>query len=368
MMTELHGTLEEAKSEDEESPEDDGAETLETTILESSVRKLVQAIDMSRREAMKQKGIADRLLYSMVPKNIAVRLKAWRWWESPTDKVIADAFDEVTVLFTDIVGFTRLSARISAEEVVGHLNNMYTMFDAITERHGLYKVETIGDSYMLVGGAPEHAADHAERVCAAALEFRECVPRLRELSGEPSIDVRIGMHSGPIVAGVVGFKNPRYHLFGDCVNTASRMESTGIPGQVQMSEDTYQLVRRRFRCQRRGAIEIKGKGEMDTYMLLGAVGGGGPEAIAGLTADQADSPQVDKMRDLVRSRRQSLVLKERDLLRLSGVASARARAEEALERTRGGEEAFLREFDAWTTIEQREAVRIMWKERGGVQL
>ena len=349
--------------EDDDDDDDDESETLETTILQSSVKKLVEAIDMSRRDAMKQKSIADSLLYSMVPKTIAKQLKAWRWWESPSDKVIADAFSEVTILFTDIVGFTRLSARISAEEVVAHLNNMYSMFDAITEKHGLYKVETIGDCYMLVGGAPDYFEDHAERVCAAALEFKACVPRLREISGEPSIDVRIGMHSGPIVAGVVGYKNPRYHLFGDCVNTASRMESTGIAGQVQLSEDTYELVRHRFRCQKRGALELKGKGSMDTYMLLGRIDDNtNIQEVDFKAAERDGNPQLDKMKEVVKSRRRSLMLKEEDLIKFSaGIAASRA--DEVYKKRSDDEREFFSEFDALTLFEQKEVVRLLLDER-----
>ena len=313
---------------------------------------------MSRRDAMKQKSIADTLLHSMVPKSIAVRLKQWRWWESPSDKVIADTFEEVTILFTDIVGFTRLSARISAEDVVTHLNNMYSMFDAITEKYGLYKVETIGDSYMLVGGAPEHYEDHAERVCAAALEFRACVPNLQEISGEPSINVRIGMHSGPIVAGVVGFKNPRYHLFGDCVNTASRMESTGIAGEVQISEDTYALVQHSFQCQRRGDIEVKGKGTMVTYMLLGHVNDSNVSKLNLDKLNAAANPQVDKMKDVIRSRRQSLLNKEKQLLKLSGIQNSRAH--DVLRIIE--EEEFSEQFDDLTMGEQKELVGLLRRQ------
>ena len=353
MMEHLHGISEDAKVEDSDL-NDKNKGALETTISESSVKKLVEAIDMSRRDAMKQRSIADTLLHSMVPKTIAVRLKQWRWWESPSDKVIADTFEEVTILFTDIVGFTRLSARISAEDVVTHLNNMYTMFDAITEKYGLYKVETIGDSYMLVGGAPEHYEDHAERVCAAALEFKACVPKLQEISGEPSINVRIGMHSGPIVAGVVGFKNPRYHLFGDCVNTASRMESTGLAGEVQISEDTYALVQRSYQCQMRGEIEIKGKGTMTTYMLLGSVNDDVRELdLQKLGA--AENPQVDKMKDVIKSRKQSLLNKVKELMKLSGIR--RSRAEDVLQMT--DEAQFLEEFDNLTLSEQKEVVELL---------
>ncbi|KAG2482006.1 hypothetical protein HYH03_019044, partial [Edaphochlamys debaryana] len=240
----------------------------ETDLLATYVHKLVSEIDTARWKAEEEASIAESLLNAM----------ELRWWEAGPEQrqlTIADSFPCATVLFTDLVGFTSLSSRMSAEEAMRQLNAIYTVFDSIVEKHKLYKVETIGDSYMLVGGAPHECEDHAERVAAAALEIRASVPRLQELSGEPELGVRIGMHRragggggvGPVTAGVVGFKNPRWHLFGDTCNTASRMESTGISGEIQLSAASHELIRHRFACKLRGKVPVKGKGEMVTYLL-----------------------------------------------------------------------------------------------------
>ncbi|GIL63830.1 hypothetical protein Vafri_17794 [Volvox africanus] len=314
----------------------------ETDVLANYVSRLVNEIDNARWKAEEEARISDTLLNSMVPPRIARQLKELRWWEAGPEQraqTIADSFPHATVLFTDIVGFTVLSSRISAEDAMRHLNNMYTIFDEIVEKYRLYKVETIGDSYMLVGGAPEEREDHAERVAAAALEIRACVPLLQQISGEPSINVRIGMHSGAVTAGVVGFKNPRWHLFGDTCNTASRMESTGIAGEIQLSCTTYELIKDRFQCKVRGKIAVKGKGEMVTYLLereygpdnppdspsvMLASGGGmgvGPAAGgAGSPGGDAEafltSPQFKKAMERYTTARNSLLTEEAELCKL----------------------------------------------------
>ncbi|GLI65984.1 hypothetical protein VaNZ11_009671, partial [Volvox africanus] len=314
----------------------------ETDVLANYVSRLVNEIDNARWKAEEEARISDTLLNSMVPPRIARQLKELRWWEAGPEQraqTIADSFPHATVLFTDIVGFTVLSSRISAEDAMRHLNNMYTIFDEIVEKYRLYKVETIGDSYMLVGGAPEEREDHAERVAAAALEIRACVPLLQQISGEPSINVRIGMHSGAVTAGVVGFKNPRWHLFGDTCNTASRMESTGVAGEIQLSCTTYELIKDRFHCKVRGKIAVKGKGEMVTYLLereygpdnppdcpsvmLVTAGGGtgvGPAGGAGGMGGDAEafltSPQFKKAMERYTTARNSLLTEEAELCKL----------------------------------------------------
>ncbi|KAG2501369.1 hypothetical protein HYH03_001159 [Edaphochlamys debaryana] len=309
----------------------------ETDLLANYVSRLVTEIDNARWKAEEEARISDTLLNSMVPPRIARQLKELRWWEAGPEQraqTIADSFPNATVLFTDLVGFTSISSRISPEDAMRHLNNMYTVFDDIIEKYGLYKVETIGDSYMLVGGAPDERIDHAERVAAAALEIRACVPLLQEISGEPGINVRIGMHSGAVVAGVVGFKNPRWHLFGDTCNTASRMESTGIAGEIQLSSTTYELIRERFSCKVRGKIAVKGKGEMVTYLLEREIGGLGPGspsmnaaagalALAGPGGGEAmdreaflTSPQFKKAMERYTTARNSFLSEEEELLKL----------------------------------------------------
>lgn len=186
-----------------------------------------------------------------------------------------EEFEEVTVYFSDIVGFTSLAARSTPVQVVALLNDLYTTFDAAIERYHVYKVETIGDAYMVVGGLPARAADHAESVATMALHLLHLAGRfrVRHLPRQP-LHLRIGLHSGPCCAGVVGLTMPRYCLFGDTVNTASRMESTGAAWRIQTSATTAArlLAAGGYRLRERGLTHIKGKGAMRTYWLLGKDG------------------------------------------------------------------------------------------------
>lgn len=205
---------------------------------------------------------SDRLLLNILPPKIAQRLKAG-------EKIIADKFDSVTVMFADIVGFTDMSARIPPEHLVENLSMVFTLFDQLAERYGLEKIKTIGDAYMLVGGLPEPSDDHARLVAAMALEATRRIGELTK-DTEEKISVRIGIHTGAVVAGVIGMRKFAYDLWGDTVNTASRMESTGEAGRVHCSEEVYQILRDDFEFEKREAIAIKGKGLMNTYFLLRA--------------------------------------------------------------------------------------------------
>jgi class 3 adenylate cyclase len=202
---------------------------------------------------------SEDLLLNILPPSIAERLKR-------SDGTIADGFAGVTVLFADIVGFTPLSARLPPQEVVEMLNQLFCRFDDLADSLGLEKIKTIGDCYMAAGGLPEPRADHAERVAEMALMMLEIVAELAARTGEP-LDVRIGIHSGPVVAGVIGKRKFIYDLWGDTVNIASRMESHGIPGTIQLSAASRVLLDGKYRLQHRGTIEIKGKGAMDTWLL-----------------------------------------------------------------------------------------------------
>lgn len=186
-----------------------------------------------------------------------------------------EEFEEVTVYFSDIVGFTSLAARSTPVQVVALLNDLYTTFDAAIERYQVYKVETIGDAYMVVGGLPARASDHAQSVATMALHLLHLAGRfrVRHLPRTP-LHLRIGLHSGPCCAGVVGLTMPRYCLFGDTVNTASRMESTGAAWRIQTSAATAArlLAAGGYRLRERGLTHIKGKGAMRTYWLLGKDG------------------------------------------------------------------------------------------------
>lgn len=209
---------------------------------------------MTELEAERRRS--ETLLLNVLPRRIADRLK-----EEP-GVTIADRFASATVLFSDIVGFTQMSTRLSAEEIVSRLDEIFTRFDDIADQLGLEKIKTIGDAYMVCGGAPNARADHAEAVCEMALRMRDAVAELGD-----DLEVRIGIHSGPVVAGVIGKKKFIYDIWGDTVNTASRMESHGVPNQIHVSHATYEATKDVFRFESRGVIAIKGKGDMQTHLL-----------------------------------------------------------------------------------------------------
>jgi len=211
------------------------------------------------RQLKAEREKSDRLLLNILPAPIAARLKQ-------SQGIIAEQFDDVTVLFADIVDFTLLSARVTPTELVGLLNEIFSLFDELAERHGLEKIKTIGDAYMVVGGLPMPRQDHAEAVADMALDMRQAIARLHD-ECEDRFTIRIGMHSGPVVAGVIGTSKFAYDLWGDTVNTASRMESHGIPGHIQVSATTYRRLRKQYHFTARGPLCVKGKGEMKTYLL-----------------------------------------------------------------------------------------------------
>ena len=203
----------------------------------------------------------ERLLLNVLPEPIARRLR-------DGEPLIADRFEDVTLLFADIVEFTRLSASLSPSELVGVLNEVFTVFDDLVERYGLEKVKTIGDAYMVVGGMPERSDDHTVRVAAMALDLAECVGGI-EAARRLGIAFRIGIHCGPVVAGVIGTKKFIYDVWGDTVNLASRMESLGQPGRVQVTHAVRERLDGTFDCEARGLIDVKGKGPTPTWFLVG---------------------------------------------------------------------------------------------------
>ena len=230
--------------------------------LLTAVLLLGEAVRGRRALAVEQDR-SERLLLNVLPAPIAARLKQG-------EAVIADRFQEVTVLFADLVDFTRSSDRSTPERVVQVLDDLFTAFDLLAERHGLEKIKTIGDAYMAVGGLPEPRPDHAEAVAEMALALREETARHRDPSGQP-LALRIGIDTGPVVAGVIGTTKFSYDLWGDTVNTASRMESQGVVGCIQVTERTYRRLRDGYRFERRGPIQIKGKGELVTWFLVGRI-------------------------------------------------------------------------------------------------
>lgn len=223
----------------------------------SARRELEAAYQKLRAERER----AERLLLNILPKPIAERLKR-------EDYTIADQFPEATVLFADIVGFTKLSSEISASELVVLLNQMFSMFDQLTEKHGAEKIKTIGDAYMVAAGLPMPRSDHADAIANLALDMQQAVARFN-IEYNQSLSIRIGINTGPVVAGVIGLKRFIYDLWGDTVNTASRMESHGLPGAIQVSEVTYESLKEQYCFEKRGIIQVKGKGEMTAYLLTG---------------------------------------------------------------------------------------------------
>ncbi len=213
-----------------------------------------EALDRAHRRS-------EELLLNILPPSVAARLKL-------DNGTIADGFADVTVLFADLVGFTALSARLSPERVVSILNQLFCRFDDLAGQLGLEKIKTIGDCYMAAGGLPELRRDHADAVADMALAMLAIVDELRGELGE-TIEIRVGVHSGPVVAGVIGKRKFIYDLWGDTVNTASRMESHGVPGAIQVSDATRRLLAHHFNLTSRGSIEIKGKGAMTTWILDG---------------------------------------------------------------------------------------------------
>jgi class 3 adenylate cyclase len=178
-----------------------------------------------------------------------------------------DHFSEVTILFADIVGFTELAMRLPPADLVEQLNGIFSDFDELVDRHGLEKIKTIGDAYLVAGGVPIPRPDHAIAVAEMALDVREALRCFNARRGT-SLAIRIGINTGPVVAGVIGTRKFVFDLWGDAVNIASRMESHGEPGRIQVTEATFQLLRERYEFAERGPIPVKGKGPMRTYFLL----------------------------------------------------------------------------------------------------
>jgi class 3 adenylate cyclase len=235
-------------------------DAVSNTAMFAAVLVLGEAV-RSRRALAAEQQRSERLLLNVLPAPIAERLKAG-------EAVIADAFPEVTVLFADLVDFTRSSRRSSPAQVVATLNELFSVFDRLAQHHGLEKIKTIGDAYMAAGGLPDPRPNHAQAVAELALAMREEVARRADPSGRP-LAVRIGIDTGPVEAGVIGTSKFSYDLWGDTVNTASRMESHGVPGCIQVTARTYQRLQAGYRFQRRGPIPVRGMGEMVTYFLLG---------------------------------------------------------------------------------------------------
>ena len=218
-----------------------------------------QALDLLAVEQAE----TERLLLNVLPAQIAAQLR-----ENDDDQVIVEQFDSVSVLFADIVGFTKLSTEMSPVEMIECLNELFSHFDGLSAKYGAEKIRTIGDNYMAACGAPVRRDDHAEALVAMAIEMQDYLKRT-DLKSQGRLQFRIGINSGPLVAGVVGRTKFHYDVWGDSVNVASRMESHGEPGRIQVGETTRDLANHRFEFEERGAIEVKGKGQMRTWFVVG---------------------------------------------------------------------------------------------------
>ncbi|WP_431235787.1 adenylate/guanylate cyclase domain-containing protein [Mycolicibacterium psychrotolerans] len=214
---------------------------------------------------------SEALLANILPATIAARLK------DPARGTIADRYDDASILFADIAGFTERASQIAPAELVRFLDRLYTTFDRLVDKHGLEKIKTTGDSYMVVSGVPEPRDDHAEALANLALDMAKAVRDLRDPNGR-LVPLRMGMAAGPVVAGVVGARRFFYDVWGDAVNVASRMETTDPEGRIQVPQDVYERLRDRFVLEERGDVEVKGKGLMHTWYLVDRRATAGPHS------------------------------------------------------------------------------------------
>jgi class 3 adenylate cyclase len=235
-----------------------GTAAIAFTVLASFAKERNEALAALRVEQAR----SEALLVSILPRPIAERLKAG-------NGRIADHVPSASIVFADLVDFTPMSERLPAAEVVGMLDDLFSRFDALAERHGLEKIKTIGDCYMAAAGVPDPRPDHARRAALLALDMRDEVATWT-LTDRAHLQLRIGINSGPVVAGVIGTKRFLYDLYGDAVNTASRMETHSVPGQIQITSATHDLLKDEFECRPRGTIPVKGKGQMQTWYLVGS--------------------------------------------------------------------------------------------------
>jgi adenylate cyclase len=203
---------------------------------------------------------SEGLLLNVLPREIAARLKAG-------ERIIADHHPSVSILFADLVGFTTLTNVLSPNEMVELLNEIYSHFDSLLEEHDVEKIQTIGDNYMIASGLPRPRADHAQVLARLALEMNSYIASLAPV-GDRRLAFRFGINSGPVIAGVIGHKKFAYDVWGDTVNTASRMESQGAPGKIQITRATYELLKNDFLCESNGPLTVKGKGQMETWFLV----------------------------------------------------------------------------------------------------
>ena len=221
----------------------------------------VSEIKEMQRIIQEEKDKSDKLLLNILPESIAERLKE-------SEAIIADAIPAATILFADIVGFTELAEKITPDELINILNKIFSEFDQLADKYELEKIKTIGDAYMVSAGVPFQREDHVKVMAEAGLEMLEAMGEINKFNNH-NLQIRIGIHSGSVVAGVIGKKKFSYDLWGENVNTASRLESHGLPGKIQVSQSIYELLSNEYEFEDRGEIHIKGKGLVRVFFLLG---------------------------------------------------------------------------------------------------
>jgi class 3 adenylate cyclase len=229
---------------------------------------------------LQSKRESDRLLLNVLPASIATRLKAG-------ETQIADRYAEATIVFADIVGFTELASRAPADTVVGILNRVFSAFDAVCEYHGVEKIKTIGDAYMFASGVPTRRGDHLEAAVQAAIDLQAILQHATTREGA-GIQVRIGIASGPVVAGIIGTTKFSYDVWGNTVNLASRMESHGVAGRIQVTDEIREKLKELVEFESRGPIDLKGKGSTDSYLIKSCAGGLRPSALPHAVAALTD--------------------------------------------------------------------------------
>lgn len=220
-------------------------------------------INKAESETEKEREKTERLLLNILPRHVAERFK-------DDQSFLAQRFNSVTVLFADIVGFTKMSEKLEPDAIVAFLNTLFSEFDHLIDQYGQEKIKTIGDSYMVAGGVPVPSKDHTTTMCKVALGMQQIVTGFETPTGD-HLRIRIGIHTGPAIAGVIGEKKFIYDLWGDTVNTASRMESHAENGTIQITKEVYEMVKEDYQCIPRGIVNVKDKGPMSTYLLLGEV-------------------------------------------------------------------------------------------------
>jgi class 3 adenylate cyclase len=225
-------------------------------------KKLEDLVHERTVELEAEQAKSDSLLHAMLPAGIVERLKLGK-------TSIADKFTSASVLFADLVGFTPLTLELPAAEIIELLEELFSYFDSLLGMYGVEKIRTIGDNYMVASGVPVPRPNHAQALAHMALDMSDYI-HSRPVYRDRRVDFRIGINSGPLIAGVIGDKKHQYDLWGDTVNTASRMESGGTPGKIQITRATYELIKDGFVCEPRGKVTVKGKGELETWYLVGA--------------------------------------------------------------------------------------------------